>query len=139
MVSTLPLQERLARWAPSGAGRAPARAGGAEQGARRKPALGFVPPAGPTQAALSVLWAELLGLDAVGATDDFFRLGGHSLFAARVLSRVRERFGVSLPLDAVFEAPTLAELAARIDAAVAAEREALSGESARSERVEIEI
>ncbi len=74
-----------------------------------------VPPRGATEAAVAAAWSELLRADAVGARDNFFELGGHSLLATQVVARLRDRLGVELPLRAVFEAPTVAELAARVD------------------------
>ena len=74
-------------------------------------------PATSTEAAVAEIWSEVLGAERVGAGDDFFDLGGHSLLGMQVLSRVRQRFGVELPVRAVFEAPTPAALAARIDTA----------------------
>src|SRR6185369_6641405 len=75
-------------------------------------------PRTPVEEVLAGIWAELLGLDRVGAADSFFELGGHSLLATRVMSRLRAVFGVELPLRAVFEAPVLADLATRIDLAL---------------------
>ncbi|HEX8696632.1 MAG TPA: amino acid adenylation domain-containing protein [Longimicrobium sp.] len=75
------------------------------------------PPSTPTEEALAELWGELLGVERVGADDSFFLLGGHSLLAMRLVAAVLERFEVELPLRAVFEAPTLAGVAARVDAA----------------------
>ncbi|HYU31756.1 MAG TPA: amino acid adenylation domain-containing protein, partial [Thermoanaerobaculia bacterium] len=77
-------------------------------------------PAAPRMAVeerLAAIWAEVIGIERVGAADDFFRLGGHSLLAARVSSRVREAFGVELPLAAFFAHPRLADLAAVIEEA----------------------
>jgi acyl-CoA synthetase (AMP-forming)/AMP-acid ligase II/acyl carrier protein len=63
------------------------------------------------QARLAGIWAELFGLPSVGINDNFFDLGGHSLFALYLLSLVEDAFGVELPLSAVFDAPTVAAFA----------------------------
>ena len=65
------------------------------------------------ESVLASVWQDVLKLDrAVGREDDFFDLGGHSLLATRIVSQVRRRLDVSLPLDAVFDHPTVAALAA---------------------------
>ena len=72
----------------------------------------FVAPRTPVEEILAGIWGELLGVESVGAQDNFFALGGHSLLAAQLIARLREVFGVELPLGIMFEGPTIAELAA---------------------------
>lgn len=73
-----------------------------------------------TEKVLSDIWIDLLKVDSIGVTDNFFDLGGHSLLAGQVMARVARALGVSLPIKVVFEAPTIAELALRVDEAVSA-------------------
>jgi natural product biosynthesis luciferase-like monooxygenase protein/amino acid adenylation domain-containing protein/FkbM family methyltransferase len=86
----------------------------AEAGGNGEP---FAAPRGPVEEGLASLWCELLGLARVGVHDDFFALGGHSLMATRLLSRVRDAFRAELPLRAFFAEPTVAGLARRVEAA----------------------
>ena len=70
-----------------------------------------------TESRLAEIWAELLNLSSVPVTGNFFDLGGHSLVAVLLVVRVKEAFGIELPIDDVYAAGvTLAELAAKIDA-----------------------
>ncbi|MEX2631550.1 MAG: amino acid adenylation domain-containing protein [Tistlia sp.] len=68
----------------------------------------------PLEGELAALWRELLGVAEVGRGDSFFDLGGHSLLACRLVARMRDRLQADLPVAAVFEAPTLAGLAERL-------------------------
>jgi amino acid adenylation domain-containing protein len=81
-----------------------------------RPAAVAEGPGSPAERQLAALWEELLGVRVSGTHDDFFELGGHSLMATRLVARIRETFRVELPIEAVFAAPTLARLAARIQA-----------------------
>lgn len=74
-------------------------------------------PRSNTEQQLAAIWAELLPTRTFGIDDNFFSLGGHSLLATQVISRVRAAFKVALPLRALFDHPTVAALAQRIDTA----------------------
>ena len=76
-----------------------------------------VPPRTGVEELLATLWTRVLEVDEIGAFDDFFDLGGHSLLATRLVNRIREAFGVELPVSAVFEATTLAAQAEILAAA----------------------
>jgi len=87
---------------------------GIPAGEPRVAATGTLPRT-PTEELLAAFWAQILAREQVGVEDDFFDLGGHSLLATRVISRVREAFGVELPVRALFEARSIASLAVRIE------------------------
>jgi acyl carrier protein len=75
---------------------------------------GYVAPRTLVEELVAHIWADVLKLDSFGIHDNFFDLGGHSLKATQVISRVRESFRMDLPLRVLFETPTVAELAMRI-------------------------
>ena len=79
------------------------------------PTQTFVPPTTPTEIALANIWAQVLRLPHISALDNFFDLGGHSLLATQVISRIRRVLDVDLPLRVIFDAPTVAGVAAKID------------------------
>ena len=78
----------------------------------------YVAPRTATETAVAREFGVLLGAERVGAEADFFALGGHSLLAPRLIARLRAELAVELPLTLLFEAPTVAELSARVDAAL---------------------
>jgi amino acid adenylation domain-containing protein len=75
----------------------------------------FVPPQSSVQKTLADIWAEVLKIEQIGLYDNFFDLGGHSLLATQVISRLRDALRVEMSLRLLFEQPTVAGLAERID------------------------
>jgi acyl transferase domain-containing protein/thioesterase domain-containing protein/NAD(P)-dependent dehydrogenase (short-subunit alcohol dehydrogenase family) len=73
-------------------------------------------PATESERLLANIWAELLGVRQIGVGDDFFELGGNSLLAVRLFAAIKKRYGVSLPLSTLFEAPSIRPLAELLDA-----------------------
>jgi acyl transferase domain-containing protein/acyl carrier protein len=74
----------------------------------------YVAPGNETERKIAQIWEEVLGVSGPGIHDNFFELGGHSLLAMQLLTRVREALQTELPLRLVFEAPTIAALAAAL-------------------------
>jgi len=109
VVSTRDLQVRRAR---------PLQLAAATQPAHQRPDLGapYVAPANQVEGMVASIWAALLGLEQVGTQDDFFELGGHSLLATQVISHLHAACGVTLPLAAFFERPTVAHIAEQVRA-----------------------
>jgi amino acid adenylation domain-containing protein len=88
----------------------------------------FVAPRTPVEETVAEILTQLLGLERVGAEDNFFMLGGHSLLGTQLILRLRDTFGIELSLRTVFEAPTVAELAARVESSLITRLEAMSEE-----------
>ena len=86
----------------------------------------LVAPSGPVQQRLATIIASLLHLDQIGANDNFFLLGGHSLLGTQLIARVNETFGVELPLLQLFDHPTLAEMSGAIEKLILAKLETAS-------------
>jgi acyl carrier protein len=86
----------------------------------------YVAPATTSERAVASLMQELLGIEQVGLVDHFFDLGGHSLLAAQLTARLKHAFEIEVPLRLIFEAPTVAQIAAGIDELLKAEKTALA-------------
>jgi acyl carrier protein len=86
-----------------------------DPGARRQSARALVAPRTDTERAIAAIWTDVLRVDEVGVEDNFFEIGGHSLVATQVVSRLREREGVEVPIRELFARPTIAALAALVD------------------------
>jgi amino acid adenylation domain-containing protein len=80
----------------------------------RSPQAAFVPPRDAVEFRLARIWEETLKVSRVGATDDFFDLGGHSVLATALFAHIEKEFGKRLALSALFQAPTLEQMAAML-------------------------
>ncbi|HVK94673.1 MAG TPA: amino acid adenylation domain-containing protein, partial [Noviherbaspirillum sp.] len=84
----------------------------------KKTVADYIPPQTETEQRLARIWGEFLGIEKISSADNFFTmLGGHSLSATQVISKLRDEFGVELELRTIYDAPTLASLAQQIDLA----------------------
>ncbi len=77
----------------------------------------YVAPRNADEARMAAIWANVLAVERVGVDDDFFALGGHSLLATQIMARLRDAFGVELPMHSIVEHPTVGDLAALVAAA----------------------
>ena len=83
---------------------------------RTQPAREVAPPLTGTERAVAAIWTELLKVETIGRDDDFFDLGGDSLLAIRVVSRIRDAFDVDVQTRTLFENTTIGGLADALDA-----------------------
>jgi NAD(P)-dependent dehydrogenase (short-subunit alcohol dehydrogenase family)/acyl carrier protein len=99
----------------------------------------YVAPRNAEEHELAAIWTELLGIEPIGINDNFFELGGHSLLATRVLARVQQAFKVRLAMRSIFDAPTIAGLAAHVQTAHWAMSAPAATQEDRSEELREEI
>ncbi len=128
VASTGNLHERMRQWiTPSSTQNEAA----SQNSARREVSTEYVAPTNPTEQKIVEIWQLLLGLEQIGIHDNFFELHGHSLLGMQLISRLRQVFQVNIPLTRLFEGPTVAELAAVVEALIIAEIEQLDEEEAQ--------
>ncbi|HET6976590.1 MAG TPA: amino acid adenylation domain-containing protein [Pyrinomonadaceae bacterium] len=101
----------------------------AQQATPQQDANEYVAPRTATEEVLVAVWSEVLGHGTIGTNENFFNAGGHSLLAAKVVSRIRDTLGIELPLRAVFELPTIAQLAVHVENAGKTEAPAIQPRS----------
>ncbi|WP_406367115.1 amino acid adenylation domain-containing protein [Streptomyces sp. NBC_00645] len=89
----------------------------------------YIAPRSETEETIAEVWGQVLGLDKVGVEDNFFDLGGHSILAVRLISRLQAEYDLDLPVRVAFERPTVAQLAVEIEDRVRAEIDALLTEA----------
>jgi acyl carrier protein len=123
VVSVTDLEERVRKWIRLETLHEPAAtAGKTVTHARPNLSTEFVAPRSDTEKKIAAIWQQVLGVEPVGIHDKFFDLGGHSLLAIELISQLRDVFQVDLEPKRLFEAPTISQLAERIDGDVMAFR-----------------
>jgi amino acid adenylation domain-containing protein len=93
----------------------------------------FVAPSSVAEMAITKIWCDALGIEKIGIHDNFFALGGHSLIATRVLSRLRDAFQIDLPLRSLFDSPTVAGLATAVEDILIADIDTLTNDEAQQQ------
>ncbi len=130
VVAALDLDLRLAHAVRPGPAAPGERDRGGAAARHERPAdleTAYVPPANQLEEELAQIWQELFEIDQIGTEDNFFRLGGDSLLAIQLATRLRARLGVELQVNELFDEPTIAGLARRVAAAQEAGRQELAG------------
>jgi acyl carrier protein len=95
----------------------------------------FAAPRTEVETTIAGIWEQILGVTPIGIYDKFFELGGHSLLAIQLISRMRDAFHVEISAQRLFEAPTVVQLAATIEADIKTMRQAEADEEARTEEL----
>jgi acyl carrier protein len=91
----------------------------------------FLSPRTPAEQRVAAIVESLLGLERVGIKDNFFYLGGNSLFGTQVIARLRDAFNVDVPLLRLFDHPTVADLASEVERLMVEKLDAMSEEEAQ--------
>jgi acyl transferase domain-containing protein/acyl carrier protein len=141
-VSATDLQTRIERWVLDLPGASEPVETTSVQMRQPRPLLAndFVAPCTELEAQLAGIWQELLGIEPIGIHDSFFDLGGDSLLIIRLIARLRERVGVGIAMQDLFETPTVAGLAETLQTTlVAAQALQMTEEVLEGEREEVEI
>ncbi|QLE45895.1 hypothetical protein FD723_36250 (plasmid) [Nostoc sp. C052] len=92
----------------------------------------FLAPQTDTEQAIADIFVAVLGVEAVGITDNFFELGGHSFLATQAIAQIQDTFNIEIPLRALFEANTVADLAIIVEEILLKEIEELTEEEAEA-------
>lgn len=135
VVSTGDLHARIDQWVKLEAPKhdSATASAGARAALSERPDLraAYDAPRDDTERRIATIWQDTLGIRTIGINDSFADVGGHSLLAVRIVAELRSAFQVDLPMRALFDAPTVAELADLIRTRLLAEIDALSDEEAR--------
>jgi acyl transferase domain-containing protein len=107
VVSTGDLQTRLDRWIEQKPLRHSKRSGSKSDRSRPNLRSAYVAPSNEIEQTIAATWESILGIEAIGIHDDFFELGGNSLMAIQIISRLRDIYCVDLPVNVFFETPTI--------------------------------